>query len=410
MKFWEAASLRRRVSILKKIGKIIGVIIIALTFYFLGFLVGHKNLIFEKNYKPTVVNMDLGKPEDVDFSIFWDAWKLVTEKYVGQYSTGKMVHGAIKGMIEALGDPYSAFMEPGDNKMLLEDLSGEIQGIGAEISEKDGKILIVAPLDDSPAKKAGLKAQDEILEIDGETTKGMTLDRAISKIRGKAGTEVVLLINRSGFSAPQEFRITREKILVKSSKFEMKGDIGYIEISQFAEDTSGLVRQAAEELIKNNPRAIILDLRDNPGGYLDASVDVASIFMERGVVVKEEYRNGRIEELQTTLEGKLSKYRILVLVNEGSASASEIVAGALRDGRQALIIGKKTFGKGSVQELENLKDESALRLTVAHWLTPNGQTIDKEGIAPDIEVDFPSEDQAAGRDPQLDRALEETNK
>ena len=402
-----AVSLRRPVNILKKIGKIIGIIIVAVTFYFLGFLVGHKNLVFEKNYKPTIVNMDLGKPEDVDFSIFWDAWKLVTEKYVGQYSTGKMIHGAIKGMIEALGDPYSAFMEPGANQMLLEDLSGEIQGIGAEISEKDGKILIVAPLDDSPAKKAGLKAQDEILEIDGQTTQGMNLDQAISKIRGKAGTEVVLLINRSGFNQPQEFKIKREKIIVKSLKFEMKGDIGYIEISQFAEDTSELVRQAAEELIKNNPRAIILDLRDNPGGYLDASVDVASIFMERGVVVKEEYRDGRIEELKTTLEGKLSKYRILVLVNEGSASASEIVAGALRDSRQALIIGKKTFGKGSVQELENLKDESALRLTVAHWLTPNGQTIDKDGIKPDIEVNFTSDDLAAGRDPQLDRALEE---
>ena len=393
--------------ILSKLAKVFGILIITLVFYFLGFLVGHKNLVFEKNFRPTIVNMDLGKPQDVDFSLFWDAWKLVTEKYVGAYSPPKMVYGAIKGMIEALDDPYSAFMEPGANKMLLEDLSGEIQGIGAEISEKDGRIVVVAPLDDSPAKKAGLKAQDEILAINNQSTEGMSLDEAIFKIRGKSGTEVRLLINRSEFSQPQEFKIIRATIVIKSLKLEIKGDIGYIKISQFADDTSELLKQAAEEIIDKSPRAIILDLRDNPGGYLDASVDVASIFMERGVVVKEEYRDGRIEELRTTLEGKLSKYPIFVLVNEGSASASEIVAGALRDSRKALILGKKTFGKGSVQELENLKDQSALRLTVARWLTPNGSTIDKEGIKPDIEVDLSSADQVEGRDPQLDRALEE---
>jgi len=396
--------------ILSKLTKVLGILIIALAFYFFGFLVGHKNLVFEKNFKPTIVNMDLGKPQDFDFSLFWDVWKLVTEKYVGTYSAQKMVYGAIEGMIEALGDPYSAFMEPGANKMLLEDLSGEIQGIGAEISQKDGRILIVAPLDDSPAKKAGLKAQDEILAINGQLTEGMSLDEAISKIRGKSGTEVRLMISRAEFSQPQEFKIIRATIVIKSLKFEMKGNIGYIKISQFADDTSELLKQAAEDLIASNPRAIILDLRDNPGGYLDASVDVASIVMERGVVVKEEYRDGRIEELKTTLEGKLAKYPIFVLVNEGSASASEIVAGALRDSRSALILGKKTFGKGSVQELENLKDQSALRLTVARWLTPNGNTIDKEGIQPDIEVDLSSTDQAEGRDPQLDRALEEANK
>lgn len=396
--------------IIRKLTKIFGIVIIALVFYFLGYLVGHKNLVFEQNLKPTIVNTNLGQPKDVDFSNFWDAWKLVTEKYVGQYSAETMVHGAIKGMIESLGDPYSAFMEPGTNQMFLEDLSGQIQGIGAEITQKDGKLLIVAPLDGSPAKNAGLKPQDEILAIDGQQTSGMTLDEAISKIRGKAGTEVALLINRSGFSAPQEFKIKRAIVVIKSVQWEMKGNIAYIKITQFGDDTSALAKQAADEIALKNPHSIILDLRDNPGGYLDSAVDVASLFMNKGVVVKEQYKDGRIEDLQTTLEGKLAKYPVFVLVNEGSASASEIVAGALRDSRGAQILGKKTFGKGSVQELETLKDNSALRLTVAKWLTPKGKTIDKEGISPDIEVNLSNDDQAAGRDPQLDRTIEEAGR
>jgi len=236
------------------------------------------------------------------------------------------------------------------------------------------------------------------------------LEEAIAKIRGRAGTEVTLLINRQGFSEPQEFKIKRAVIVIKSVRYEMKGNIAYIKISQFGDDTSTLAKQVADEIIQKNPHSIILDLRDNPGGYLDAAVDVASLFMNKGVVVKEQYKDGRIENLQTTLEGKLAKYPVYVLVNGGSASASEIVAGALKDNRGAIIIGQKTFGKGSVQELETLKDKSALRLTVAKWLTPNGKTIDKEGISPNIAVDLSSDDQAAGRDPQLDRALEEASR
>lgn len=394
----------------RKLAKVFGVIIVALVFYFLGFLVGHGNLAFEKNFRPTVVNTSLGQPKDVDFSSFWDAWKLVTDKYVGQYSVQAMVHGAIEGMINSLGDPYSSFMEPGANQTFLEDLSGQIQGIGAEISLKDGKLLIVAPLDGSPAKNAGLKPQDEILEINGLSTSGMSLDEAISKIRGKSGTEVTLLINRADFKTPQEFKIKRAVIVIKSVQWEMKGNIGYIKITQFGDDTSALAKQAAADIAAKNPHAVILDLRDDPGGYLDAAVDVASLFMNRGVVVKEQYKDGQTQDLQTTLAGTLVKYPVYVLVNEGSASASEIVAGALRDNRGAKIIGKKTFGKGSVQELETLKDKSAIRLTIAKWLTPKGKTIDKEGITPDIEVNLSSEDQAAGRDPQLDRALEEAGR
>ncbi|KKQ73582.1 MAG: Carboxyl-terminal protease [Berkelbacteria bacterium GW2011_GWB1_38_5] len=396
--------------ILSKIIKILGVLWIAVAFYFVGYLVGHKNIVFEKNYSPKVVNLDLGRPKEVDFSIFWDAWKIVTEKYVGKYDPQKLVYGAIKGMVEALGDPYSGFMEPGNSKQFLEDLSGEIQGIGAELSKKDSQLIIISPLSSSPAEKAGLKAKDQILKIDGQDTADMDLDTAISKIRGKAGTEVTLLIYRDGFTEPKEFKIKRDIIVIKSVKWEQKGEIGYIEISQFGEDTSALAIKAVNELKNKNLKAIILDLRNNPGGYLDVSVDVASLFMDGGVVVKEQYKDGRIEELKTTQKGELSKIKVIVLVNEGTASASEIVAGALRDSRNATIIGKKTFGKGSVQELESLQQNAALRITVAKWLTPSGKTIDQEGIKPDIEVDLTEADMAAGKDPQLDRALEEANK
>ena len=388
--------------------KVIGIIVFAVIFYFIGFLVGHKNIVFEQNFKPKVINLELGKPKDLDFGIFWDAWNKVTEKFVGELSASKMINGAIKGMVDSLGDPYSTFMEPSDNKLFIEDLSGEIQGIGAELSVKDGKLVIIAPLDDSPAQKAGLKPNDEISEIDGQDTTDISLDAAIQKIRGRAGTQVKLLINRADFKEPKEFNIKREVIVIKSVKWEIKEGVGYIKISQFGEDTSRLAKQATDEL--KDQKAIILDLRNNPGGYLDSSIDVASLLMERGVVVKEKYKDGRIEELRTTLPQQFFKNKVIVLINEGSASASEIVAGALRDSRQAIIIGKRSFGKGSVQEIENLSNDSALRITVAKWLTPNGLTIDKEGIKPDVEIDLTDQDFDQNKDPQLDRALEEARK
>lgn len=392
---------------ISKIAQIFGLLLIAVSFYFFGYLIGHKNFVFEKDYKPKLVNLELKKPPEVDFGIFWQAYDTITQKYVGKYSVQKLVYGAIKGMVESLDDPYSVFIEPNGNKMFLDDLSGEIEGIGAEISQQDKQLIVVAPLEDSPAQKAGLKPKDQILEIDGQDTSEMTLEQAIQKIRGKAGTSVTLLISRTDFPSPKEFKITREKITVASVKWEMKGDIGYIQITQFGQDTSTLAQKAASELKSKNPKAIILDLRNNPGGYLDAAVDVGSLFVPPGsVIVKEEYKDGHKEELKTTLEGILKDYKVVVLVNEGSASAAEIVAGALQDLRGATLIGKKTFGKGSVQELENLASQAILRLTIARWLTPKDRTIDKEGLQVDYEVNETDQDRERGLDPQLDKALE----
>ena len=394
----------------EKLKKNISTILLVVLFFAFGYLIGHKNLTIEKGYQPHLVNTQLSKPANVNFNIFWDVWNKINEKYVGDHSDENMVYGAAEGLVNSLGDPYSQFMKPSDTKSFAEELSGEIQGIGAEISSKDNQIVIVAPLEDSPAEAAGLKANDQILAIDETTTQDMTVDQAISKIRGEAGTEVKLTINREGFGEPKEYTIKRAVITIKSVTWKMKGNIGYIKISQFGADTSDLIKQAATELKGKNPKAIVLDLRNDPGGYLDAAVDVSSIFMDRGVVVQEKYKDGHIEQLKTTLDSIFANKKVVVLINEGSASASEIVAGALRDARGAQLVGKKSFGKGSVQEIADLVDGSALRITVAKWLTPKGTAIDKEGLKPDIEVELTDQDVAANKDPQLDRALTEAAK
>jgi len=392
----------------KKFPKIIGLIVFALIFYFAGYLVGHENLVFEEHYRPTITNKELLKPRSVDFSIFWEAWNKVMDSYVGTPDAQKMIYGAISGMVNSLGDPYSAFMEPGESKSFLEDLSGEISGIGAEMDIKDDKLLIIAPLADSPAEKAGLKPQDQVLKINDESTENMTLEEAVSKIRGKAGSKVNLSITREGWDQPQQFTIIREKIQIKSVKWEMRADnIAYIQINQFGDDTTDLMKQAAQEIRAKSPKAIILDLRNNPGGYLESAVDTTSLFMSKGIVVKEQYKDGHIDEETTTLEPLLKDYKLIILINGGSASASEIVAGALQDTGRAKLVGEKTFGKGSVQDLEQISGGSTLRLTVAKWLTPNGRAIDQIGIEPDIKIGLTEEDQANGQDPQLQKAIEQ---
>lgn len=391
-----------------KIFKIIGLVLVAIIFYFSGYLVGHRNFTFEKNYKPKIINKELFKPRTVDFSLFWQAWNTVTEKYVGTPDYQKMIYGAISGMVNALSDPYSSFMEPSATKSFMDELSGEISGIGAEIEKKEGSLVIVSPLDSSPAQKAGLLPQDQILKIDDQDTTNLDLNQAIGKIRGKAGTKVKLNIIREGWEAPKDFTITREKIVIKSVKWQIRDDnIAYIEVSQFGDDTSDLIAQAAKEIDAKHPKAVILDLRSNPGGYLDAAVDMASLWMDPdSVVVQEKNKDGHKDELKTTLEPILKNYKTIVLINKGSASASEIVAGALQDSGKATIVGETSFGKGSVQELEPLSDKSTLRVTVAKWLTPKGRTIDLIGITPDINVALTEADHNAGKDPQLDKAME----
>ncbi|MFA6988441.1 MAG: S41 family peptidase [Candidatus Gastranaerophilaceae bacterium] len=311
-----------------------------------------------------------------------------------------MFYGAVRGMVASLGDPYTVFMDPKISEEFSNDLAGTFEGIGAEIGIKDDVLTIIAPLADMPAEKAGLLAGDKVLEIDTVSTAGIAIDEAINKIRGPKDTEVKLLIAREGVV------VKRDKIVIKSVTTEKKDDIFIVRISSFNDDTEKLFNEAVVKIIEANPKGIILDLRNNPGGYLDTAIEVSSEWIEEGLVVIEKYSEEKKIEHLARGRARLSGFPTVVLVNQGSASASEIVAGALQDYKFAQIVGKKTFGKGSVQTLTNLEDGSSIKITVAKWLTPLGRSINDEGIEPNEDVEFKIEDYEAGKDPQLDKALE----
>jgi carboxyl-terminal processing protease len=298
-------------------------------------------------------------------------------------------------------------MEPKIAKEFSDDLAGTFEGIGAEIGKKDNIITIVAPLADMPAEKAGLQSGDQIYAINGESTAGLSTDEAVNKIRGPKGTEVTLTIFRKGFEKTKDFKITRQTIIVKSIKTKMGDDkIFVITITNFNDDTSELFKQAAAEAIEKNPKGIILDLRNNPGGYLETAIDVASEWVDQGIIVTEQFSPEKKNEYSHRGRARLKDFPTVVLVNQGSASASEIVSGALKDNGKATIVGMKTFGKGSVQTLEEMQDGSSVKITVAKWLTPKGYNINHEGIAPDVEVDLTLEDYNKSIDPQMNKAVE----
>ncbi|MDD3679089.1 MAG: S41 family peptidase [Patescibacteria group bacterium] len=390
----------------------IGIILISV--FILGWFFGSQDAkISRVGFTPKLIERDSSE-SSADFSVFWRAWDLIVEKYDGEVDFKKMIYGAIKGMSEALGDPYTVFMTPEESQALENELSGVIYGIGAEIGIKNDKLTVISPLSGSPAEEAGLMPGDIIIKIDDEETTKMSVDEAVSKIRGKEGTNVVLTIARG--KTEKTYKIKRSKITIKSVNHEIiEENIGYIEITRFDEKTTTNLRKALDEFASKNIEKIILDLRGNPGGYLDQSISVSSEFLEKGVIVTEKKdvdTNGKRYEYKASGRGKMTdkKYKIVVLVNEGSASAAEIVAGALKDHKRATIVGETTFGKGSVQEIENLSGGAKMRITVAHWYTPNGQNIAKSGIKPDIEAKLTEEDYDKGRDPQLKRAISILNK
>jgi len=347
--------------------------------------------------------------QDVDFSLFWDVWDMLKLNYVDadNIKDKELFYGAIRGMVEAAGDPYTVFMNPVVTKEFNDDLAGTFEGIGAEIGIKDGVLTIVSPLTDMPAQKAGLKPGDKILAINGQDSSGVLIDEAVAKIRGEKGTDVTLTIWRDSFDSPQDFVITRGTIVVKSVKWNMRDDdIMLIEISHFNSDTEDLFERAVSDVLTKKPKGIILDLRNNPGGFLDTAIEVASEWVDEGVIVSEKKSDDSGNDYLARGRARLAEYRTVVLVNEGSASASEIVSGALKDYEKATIIGMRTFGKGSVQELAPLKDGSSLKVTVAKWLTPKGINISDEGIIPDEEIDLTDEDYSTDKDPQMDKAIE----
>ncbi|MFH1509983.1 MAG: S41 family peptidase [Candidatus Nealsonbacteria bacterium] len=350
-------------------------------------------------------------PEKVDFSLFWETWNKIEEKYVGkgELDAQEMIYGAIRGMVNSLGDPYTVFLEPEDTKLFIEDVKGSFEGVGMEIGIKDNQLQVIAPLEGTPAQKAGLKAGDKIVEIDGESTAGITTDEAVKKIRGPKGTEVVLGIYRESWKEKRDVPIVRGVISIPSLKFELRDDnIAYIHLYQFSEAAAYDFREAVIDILESPTEKIVLDLRNNPGGYLEVAQEIAGWFLEKGQVVTiEDFGEGREQELyKTNGSSKLVSYPIVILINEGSASASEILAGALRDNRDIILVGATSFGKGSVQELEKFSGGSSLKVTVAKWLTPNGDLIAGKGLEPDIEIEITQEDIDNEVDSQLDKAIE----
>lgn len=350
-------------------------------------------------------------PADVDMALFWQAWHAVEDNFVDkdQIDRQKMVYGAISGMVAALEDPYTAFFNPEDSKKFLEDTSGSFEGVGMEIGIRKNQLHVIAPLENSPAKAADLRPGDAIVQIDGKPTAGITTDEAVNLIRGPKGTQVVLTIFREDWNKTQDFAITRDVIKVPSLKWEIKEDnIAHIQFYQFTEKASQDFRAAAVDIINSPANAIVLDLRNNPGGYLSVAQDVAGWFLDKGqVIIRENFGEGKPETVhKSSGPALLKKYPIVVLINEGSASASEIVAGALRDNRRVQLIGKQSFGKGSVQQLVPLAQNSSLKVTIAKWLTPNGDQISEKGLSPDIEIDPGGGEESEGSDPQLEKAIE----
>lgn len=351
------------------------------------------------------VSSNRGLPARLDYSSVNEVYQALKRKYDGELSEDKLINGMKKGLVEAAGDTYTTFMDADSAKVFNEQLSGSFSGIGAELGKEGNDITVIAPISGFPAEKAGLKAKDIIVSIDGQEATGLSVDEAVKRIRGEKGTSVKLVIVRNS-TERKELTIVRDTITIPSVESKVvDGDIGYIQVTRFSTDTSELVSAAVNDFKSKNIKGIVLDLRNNPGGYLNAAVDVSSEWLKEGQLVVEEKRDGKVtQDYKALSTGVVQGVQTVVLINEGSASASEITAGALKDNNAATIIGVKSFGKGSVQEVTNFNNGSLLKVTVARWFTPNGKNIDKEGIEPDIKVELTEDNIKSGVDTQLDAA------
>lgn len=368
----------------------------------------------ETLYAPSVESGSItGDPErEVDLSLLWGVWRVLQARYVDPDAlhTRDMVYGAIQGLVAGVGDPYTAFMTPQESTEFQDSLQGHLQGIGAELALRNSTIVVVAPLKGSPAERAGLLPRDIILEVNGEEMIGKTLTEVVSRIRGEKGTVVTLTILREEEAEPLTFTITRDDITIPSTEFEVRqtgtGAVGLLTINQFGGETVREVLGFVRTIDPAKMKGLIIDLRFNGGGYLEGAVDLSSIFLPGGRIVTVEGRGGAQEQHSASGNPLLPDLPLVILINEGTASASEIVAGALQDHRRATIVGMQSFGKGTVQEVIDLPGGSSLRVTIAKWLTPNGRDLGKEGVTPDITVDRPRQTSEDAGDPQLQAAFE----
>ncbi|MFA5207801.1 MAG: S41 family peptidase [Candidatus Paceibacterota bacterium] len=387
---------------------IVGLILIAISFV-AGFY--YHEFIFQQYYKAAY------SFDQIDFSLLKKVWDQVSTDYVdpSKIDKTKMTYGAIAGMVEAIGDPYTEFFNPEEAKKLEEDLAGSFEGIGLQIGVKDDQIIAISPIKGTPAEKAGLRPGDLILAVDKTPTTGLSVDEVVNIIRGPKDTKVTLTISREE-TGTKDIEITRAIIKVPSMDYEIKEiangkKIAHITLYQFSDSASQDFKNSAIEILNNNVSGIILDVRSNPGGLVNQATAIAGWFLERGqLIVIEKDKNGEQVELKSNGPSNFASLPVVVLINDGSASASEILAGALKDDRQIPIIGTKSFGKGTVQQITSLDDGSSLKITTAKWYTPSGVAIQDTGIEPDIKVDLTQEDYDQNKDPQFDKAMEEIQK
>ena len=393
-------------------------ILIVILAYLLGWQLGHKDLQIKwVHYQPTVSvkSKEVPKNINVDFKLFWDTWDLLSKTYIDKKALdpNKLFYGAISGMVAAVGDPYTVFLPPEQQKSTRDELNGSFDGVGIQLGFNDTKpprLVVIAPLEGTPAKQAGIKPQDIIIKIDDKDTSGMSLPEAVQLIRGPKGTQITLTIFRDGDLDTKSFTLKRDTIVVKSvevsfKQTQNKKDIAVIKLSRFGERTNDEWTQGVSEILQKNPAGIVLDVRNNPGGYLEGAVFIASEFLEGGDVVLQENNEGQRTLFKVSRAGKLTKIPMIVLINKGSASASEIVAGALEDRKRARLLGEKSFGKGTIQEAQNLAGDTGIHITVAKWLTPNGRWVNEtQGFEPDVKIGMDKED--ATKYLQLDKALE----
>lgn len=356
------------------------------------------------------------QPSGVDFSKFWQAWALLNKNFVETHASSSIptdqqkLFGAIKGLTDSYGDPYTTFFPPVEAQQFNDAIAGSFSGVGMELGDKDGKITVIAPLKGSPAEKAGIRSGDVVVGVDATSTQGLTVDDAVKLIRGPKGTTIKLTLERASTTEPIIVSIVRDTINVPIIEGSEKGGVYTIALYSFSQNSAELFREELRKFVLSGDRKLVLDLRGNPGGYLEAAVQMASYFLPIGdTVVTEDYKGTQQNIVHRSLGYNVfagQNLKMAILVDQGSASASEILAGALQQHDVAKLVGTRTFGKGSVQQLMDLGGGAEIKITVARWLTPNGSNISDGGLQPDIKADFTIDDAKTGKDPQMDAALE----
>ena len=398
---------------------VLAAILSVVAIFFIGFYAG-KTTQSENDKIASILNKDTSTGENIDFAPFWKAWQVIDDKYVSTSTTTPVktdnqnrVYGAISGMVASLGDPYTTFFPPVEAKSFNEEISGNFEGVGMEVGTKDGVLTVIAPLKNTPAYKAGIKSGDKIAKIDDILTNSLDTTEAVNIIKGKKGTTVKFTIIREGEKDPLIISVVRDVIDIPTIDTETKGDVYIIHLYNFSAISSDLFRNSLRKFIESGKSKLVLDLRGNPGGYLEAAVDMASWFLPAGkVIVKEDFKNAQDAQIFRSKGYNIfsNQLKMVVLIDSGSASASEILAGALHEQGVATLVGTQSFGKGSVQELVDITSNTSLKVTIARWLTPNGTSISHGGLTPDIVVTLDEKEFLKGNDTQINKAIEVLDK